>query len=174
MPYEKNTQDFGKACQFQAKGYKNMSLKYMLGLLCEPTIIIFHWIWIWYSGGTSNNNNKKKSTCQSRRCNRLRLDLWVRMIPWRRKWHCTPSFLPGKFHGQRSLAGYSPWSCKEAKELNTTEQAHSTHTHQRQLQDNARGFSYRKLVKMVNSLSDCIKQNFLNTIFFSILADQET
>ena len=22
-------------------------------------------------------------------------------------------FLPGKFHGQRSLAGYSPWSCKE-------------------------------------------------------------
>ena len=25
----------------------------------------------------------------------------------------TPAFLPGKFHGQRSLAGYSPWSCKE-------------------------------------------------------------
>ena len=21
-------------------------------------------------------------------------------------------FLPGKFHGQRSLVGYSPWSCK--------------------------------------------------------------
>ena len=25
----------------------------------------------------------------------------------------TPVFLPGKFHGQRSLAGYSPWCCKE-------------------------------------------------------------
>ena len=24
---------------------------------------------------------------------------------WRRKWQLTPVFLPGKFHGQRSLAG---------------------------------------------------------------------
>ena len=24
-----------------------------------------------------------------------------------------PIFWPGEFHGQRSLAGYSPWSCKE-------------------------------------------------------------
>ena len=27
-------------------------------------------------------------------------------IPWRRKWQPTPVFLPGKFHGQRSLVGY--------------------------------------------------------------------
>ena len=27
---------------------------------------------------------------------------------WRRKWQPTPVFLPGKSHGQRSLAGYSP------------------------------------------------------------------
>ena len=26
----------------------------------------------------------------------------------------TPVFLPGKFHGQRSLAGYSPWGRKES------------------------------------------------------------
>ena len=39
-------------------------------------------------------------------------------IPWRRKWQCTPVFLPGKFHGQRGLAGSSPWS---SKELDTTE-----------------------------------------------------
>ena len=26
----------------------------------------------------------------------------------------TPVFLPGEFHGLRSLAGYSPWSCKES------------------------------------------------------------
>ena len=24
----------------------------------------------------------------------------------------TPVFLPGKSHGQRNLAGYSPWGCK--------------------------------------------------------------
>ena len=26
----------------------------------------------------------------------------------------TPVFLPGEFHGQRSLVGYSPWGCKES------------------------------------------------------------
>ena len=34
--------------------------------------------------------------------------------PWRRKRQPTPGFLPGKFHGQRRLEGYSPWSCKES------------------------------------------------------------
>ena len=29
-------------------------------------------------------------------------------IPWRRKWQPTPVFLPGKSHGQRRLADYSP------------------------------------------------------------------
>jgi len=40
-------------------------------------------------------------------------DPWVRKIPWSRKWQPTPGFLPGKSHGQRSLAGYSPQGCKE-------------------------------------------------------------
>ena len=30
-------------------------------------------------------------------------------FPWKRKWQPTSVFLPGKFHGQGSLAGYSPW-----------------------------------------------------------------
>ena len=38
----------------------------------------------------------------------------------RRKWQPTPVFLPGKSHGQRSLAGYNPWS-QSRKELDTTE-----------------------------------------------------
>ena len=37
----------------------------------------------------------------------------VRKIPWRRKWQPTPLCLPGKFHRQRSLAGYNPWGHKE-------------------------------------------------------------
>ena len=28
--------------------------------------------------------------------------------PWRRAWQSTPVFLPGEFHGHRSLVGYSP------------------------------------------------------------------
>ena len=37
---------------------------------------------------------------------------WVRKIPWRRA--DNPVFLPGEFHGQRSLVGYSPQSHKES------------------------------------------------------------
>ena len=37
---------------------------------------------------------------------------------WRRKWQPTSVLLPGKFHGQRSLVGYSPW---DHKELDMTE-----------------------------------------------------
>ena len=33
--------------------------------------------------------------------------------PWRRKWQSTPIFLFEKSHGQRSLAGYSPWGSQE-------------------------------------------------------------
>ena len=35
-------------------------------------------------------------------------------FPWRRKRKPTPVSLPGESHGQRSLAGYSPWGCKES------------------------------------------------------------
>ena len=40
-------------------------------------------------------------------------------IPWRKDWLPTPVFLPGEFHGQRSLVGCSPWGHKES---DTTEQ----------------------------------------------------
>ena len=48
----------------------------------------------------------KEYPCWCRRCG---FSPWIRRIPWRRKWQPTPVFLPGKFHVQRSLAGYSPW-----------------------------------------------------------------
>ena len=45
-------------------------------------------------------------------------ETWVRFLgwedSWRREWQPTPAFLLGEFHGQRRLAGYSPWSCKES------------------------------------------------------------
>jgi len=41
-------------------------------------------------------------------CGRFRFDPWVGKIPWRREWQPTPVFLPGEFHGQRSLSGCSP------------------------------------------------------------------
>ena len=45
-----------------------------------------------------------------------RQETWIpslgREDPWRREWQPTPVFLPGEFHGQRSLVGYSPWGRK--------------------------------------------------------------
>ena len=61
----------------------------------------------------------KESTCQDRRCESYP---WVGKIPWRRAWQPIPVFLPGKSHGQRSLAGYSPW---DPKELDMAENPHT-------------------------------------------------
>ena len=38
---------------------------------------------------------------------------WCEKIPWRRAWQPTPVLLPRESHEQRSLAGCSPWGCKE-------------------------------------------------------------
>ena len=51
---------------------------------------------------------------------RHRFDPWVGKIPWRRAWQPTPVFLPGESHGQRSLAGYSPWGHKESDTTEVT------------------------------------------------------
>ena len=60
----------------------------------------------------------KESACQCRRHNRGRFNSWVRKIPWSRKWQPTPVSLPEKFHGQKSLSGYS---LVGRKELDTIE-----------------------------------------------------
>ena len=59
-------------------------------------------------------------------CRRCGFDPWVGKIPWRRKWQPTPVFLPEKFHGQRSLVGYSPWGRKDDW---AAERTHTLHTY---------------------------------------------
>ena len=49
---------------------------------------------------------------------KIRFNSWIGKILWGRKWPPTLVFLPEKFHGWRSLVGYSPWG---GKELHTTE-----------------------------------------------------
>ena len=58
----------------------------------------------WYSS--------KEPVCQCRRHRKGSFDPWVGKIPMKKAWQPTPVFLPGKFHGQRSLVGYSPWDHK--------------------------------------------------------------
>ena len=47
-------------------------------------------------------------------------DPWVGKIPWRRTWQPTPVSLPGESHGQRSLAGYSPWGRTQSDKTERT------------------------------------------------------
>ena len=58
--------------------------------------------------GFPGDTNVKEPACQCRRRKRFRFNSWVRKIPWRRAWQRTSVFLPGEFHGQRSLTGYNP------------------------------------------------------------------
>ena len=85
-----------------------------------------------FPGGTRS----EEPAYQSRRQKRCRFDLWVRKTSWRRKWLPTPVLLPGEFHGQRSLVGYS--SCSH-KESDTAERL--THKNHRSPQQDASGSS---------------------------------
>jgi len=57
-------------------------------------LIFYYW---GFPGGSSAYN-----------VGRRRFNPWVGKIPWRRERQLSLVFLPGEFHGQRSLAGYSP------------------------------------------------------------------
>ena len=48
-------------------------------------------------------------------CRRHRFHPWVGRFPWGSKRQPAPVFLPGKFHGHKSLVGYSPWGHKESE-----------------------------------------------------------
>ena len=69
-----------------------------------------------FPGGTA----VKESVCQCRRGKRPGFYPWVQKSPW--KWQPTPVFLPEKSHGQRTLAGYSPWGHKK---LHTNTHVHT-------------------------------------------------
>ena len=77
--------------------------------------------------GLSRWLSVEESTCQWRR--RFDLPRGLGEILWDGEWQPTPVFLPGKFHGQRSLVGYCPWGRKRAGHDWVTE--HSTPLHRR-------------------------------------------
>ena len=62
-------------------------------------------------GFCSGSDDKRKGL----QCRRPESDPWIKKISWSMKWQPALVFLPGEFHGQRSLAGYSnPWDHKES------------------------------------------------------------
>ena len=71
-------------------------------------------LWTYDPERASRQLNGKEYARQCRGCKAFRFNPWVGKIPWKRKWQPMPVFLPGESHVQRSLAGYSPQSCKES------------------------------------------------------------
>ena len=69
--------------------------------------------------GFSGGSDGKESAMQETQVQSLGQE-----VPWRREWLPIPVFLPGEFHGQRSLAGYSPVNHKES---DMTEQLSYSH-----------------------------------------------
>ena len=69
-----------------------------------------HAFFIWEDWGLPKWHSGKESICQCKRCKRCRFSPWVGKIPWSRNWQSPPVFLPGNFHGQKSLMPYTSWS----------------------------------------------------------------
>ena len=93
-------------------------------LLCKQKIWSNGVTWLFMHGwktalGLCGLLRGKESAYQSKRG---RFNPWVRKIPWRRKWQPTQLCLPGESHGQRRLAGNSPWGLKES---DVTEYTHT-------------------------------------------------
>ena len=83
-----------------------MVTRLMVVIILQGTRYWIIMLYIWNLGLPSWCSGIE-SACQCRRYKRSGFSLWVGKIPWRRKWQPAPVFLPGKFHGQRSLANYS-------------------------------------------------------------------
>ena len=92
--------------------------KWLAHLFQGFNCLIYDMVWFprWCTG--------KEASCQYKRCRRHGFDPQVKKILGSRKWQPISVFLPGKFHGQRSLLGYGPWGCKE---LDMTEHAHRSY-----------------------------------------------
>ena len=89
---------------FPTQGWTQVSCMQVDSLTSEPPGKFTKWdsislqgIFRWHSG--------KESASQCRRLKRIRFDPCVGKIPWSREWQLDQLFLPGKFHGPRSLAG---------------------------------------------------------------------
>ena len=86
--------------------------------------------WHYYRAkGASQVVQWERIFLQCRRHKKCGFSPWVRKIAWSRKWQPTPVSWLGKFHGQKSLAGYSPWGLKES-DMTWRVRAHTCiHTH---------------------------------------------
>ena len=73
--------------------------------------------------------------------------------PWRRKWQLTPIFLPGKYHGERSLVDYSPWGLKESDMTERLTLFHKVLLNFAQVEPLSRSFQHSLLLLLLSRFS---------------------
>ena len=105
---------YSSSCSFY-DGWPQGTKYSFLSSAVEPCLCILNLL-VWAS--TSG-----EPTCQCRVRKTCGFHPWVGKTAWRRAWQPTPVFLPGESQGQRSVAGYSPWGCKESDMTEVTWQA---------------------------------------------------
>ena len=100
-------------CLFSFLKEQGVRAKLIIGLPGKPKLITVIVYWVWASQETPGVKNPPANAGDARD---------IISIPGSGKWQHTPVFLPRKFHGPRSLAGYS---LRSHKVSDTT----STHSH---------------------------------------------
>ena len=115
----------------------------------------FYYRWA-FPGGACG----KEHACQRRRHKRCRLNPWVEKIPWRRAWQPTPEFLPRELHGQRSLAGCSPWGT----ESDTTEATWHAQMHTAVQISRAYSFHLTEMCLLINNSPPPTPKTLVTTI----------
>ena len=121
----------------------------------------YHINLLYPNSGLPRGLSGKESACQ---CRRHGFDLWVRKIPWRRKWQRTPVFLPGRSHGQGKLAGCISWGCGVGHDWATEHDMIPQYKIKSFFFFKARGFyqlGNKKWLKKDSSLVDVPNDNFL-------------
>ena len=111
--FERKLLKFHKILSFEKNQDTICLSSLVLSQLCRHLLYI-----LWYKGRHKDikhflgGASGKESVCQCRSHNRCGFNPYLGKIPGSRKWQLAPVLLPGKFRGQRSLAGYSPWGCR--------------------------------------------------------------
>ena len=92
----RDSQEYSPAPQFESMNTLALSLLY------GPILTSLHDYWKNYEGFPDGSDGKE-STCNTGDQSSIP---GLGRSPWRREWQPIPVFLPGEFHGQRSLEDY--------------------------------------------------------------------
>ena len=98
-------------------GSSDTSTWYWITTQSTKYILFIYFMYFGLPGGSDG----KESVCNAGR---------PRSIPWRRKWQPALVFLPGEFHGQRSLVGYRPWGHTESDTAEGLTHTHKINMHE--------------------------------------------